>query len=755
MHDPGHLLFRKALRVAIVMPLAYLFAMYVLRIPDGVVFTVFGTFALLAFSDFGGPMTDRAKAYIITGLAGMVAIGLGTVAALNPWVAVAGTFVIGGALTFAGVLRGYVTAATMSVLLPFVIAVTAGPSLDQLPQRLLGFAVATLFATAAALLMWPSHIRSVLRQCVAETMDASANVVRAMWPGADAGPNAIDLPTRQRELTEAHHRMREQYDGRPMRPGGATAQDRALMQCVDELSRLRIMLRWDPDSNNNPLPGDVALAHAAADALTQSAAAIGRGGPPPESAPLDAQREAHRVELEEWAEANIDAGSSQVIRPTLDAGFQLRLTAVISELLARNTRVAVGARAEPTAFTTFGTATPDGERSAWQILRSHMTLKSPWLRNSLRSGLALAMAVAVVEITGVGHGFWVVLGTLTALRVDVLGTGKTALQAILGTVGGFVVGTAIIVVFGENPTALWIMLPIAIFLSSYTPGAISLAVGQGSFTVFVIIFYGIIAGPDITTGETRVLDVGIGLAISLVVSALMWPRGVKAKMDESLTNAVHASSAYLVAAYERLVYGPDSDQAVLAASTKAKAAVAGAYETFDLTIAQGRTQKSVGATWSFVANAAGHITASADLVAYLATIGRVPTACPDSGTLLLACSHEVEASANSAVDTMAGTFTSKDTQDFCNTQAFTPETFTKESVDGLSETFSQLEARVDACLDYWQTKPAALAGMALGPQALALVWSEEWLIHLMWVSAQIRNAAESTHRSNESVDSGR
>ena len=114
MHDPGHLLFRKALRVAIVMPLAYLFAMYVLHIPDGVVFTVFGTFALLAFSDFGGPLKDRAKAYVITGCAGMVAIALGTVAALNPWVAVAGTFVVGGALTFAGVLRGYVTAATMA-----------------------------------------------------------------------------------------------------------------------------------------------------------------------------------------------------------------------------------------------------------------------------------------------------------------------------------------------------------------------------------------------------------------------------------------------------------------------------------------------------------------------------------------------------------------------------------------------------------------------------------------------------------------
>ena len=36
--------------------------------------------------------------------------------------------------------------------------------------------------------------------------------------------------------------------------------------------------------------------------------------------------------------------------------------------------------------------------------------------------------------------------------------------------------------------------------------------------------------------------------------------------------------------------------------------------------------------------------------------------------------------------------------------------------------------------------------MALGQQALALVWAEEWLIHLMWVSTRIRAAADSTHQ---------
>ena len=153
MHDPGHLLFRRALRVAIVLPLAYLLTEYVLKMPYGSTYTVFGTFVLLSFADFGGPTRDRARAYIVTGLAGLVAIILGTFAALNPIAAVVCTFIVGAGLTYSGLLRGYVATATMAILLPFVIAVTAGPGLDQLPQRLAGFVVAIAVSLAAALLM--------------------------------------------------------------------------------------------------------------------------------------------------------------------------------------------------------------------------------------------------------------------------------------------------------------------------------------------------------------------------------------------------------------------------------------------------------------------------------------------------------------------------------------------------------------------------------------------------------------------------
>lgn len=740
VHDPGHLLFRRALRVAIVLPLAYLFTNYVLKMPEGAPYAVFGTFVLLSFADFGGPTPDRARAYLVTGLAGLVAIIIGTVAALNPIAAVASTFIVGAGLTYSGLLRGYVATATMAVLLPFVIAVTAGPGLDQLPQRLVGFVVAVVFSLAAALLLWPSHSRSALRQRVADTIDASANVIRALWPTDGVDAQTVDLATRQRELTEAHHKMREQYDGRLLRPGGATARDRALMQTIDELGRLRIMLRWDPEDDQLNMPGDDDLAACSAKALDASADAIGRGGPAPRSEALDHLRETHRAELEQWTQQQLSSGASGTVRPTLDAGFHLRLTAAMAELIARHTRIAVGAPAETSPFTALGAPPSVEEVTPRRILRNHLTFRSPWFRNSLRAGIALAIAVSIVYLTGVGHGFWVVLGTLTALRLDALGTGKTALQAILGTVSGFIVGSAIVLTLGHYPIALWILLPIACFLSGFTPGAISLAVGQASFTVFVIVFYGILLGPTLDTGVLRVVDVGIGLAISLIVSAMMWPRGVAARVNETLAEAVHASTAYLVAAYDRLVQGPVEQRTVEQAALRADAAVSTAYETFDLAIAQGGANTQYGPLWSFVANAAGHIAASADLVLYLSSVGHITTACPEAGDMLISCSHLVAANANAAVDEFCPNMTTEHAQQFFNDRENESHESLSREVGGLGDAFTRLQNRVDNCLANWESDPAALANDSIGRQALALVWAEEWLVHLMWVSKRIQAA---------------
>jgi uncharacterized membrane protein YccC len=70
------------------------------------------------------------------------------------------------------------------------------------------------------------------------------------------------------------------------------------------------------------------------------------------------------------------------------------------------------------------------------VAARHASLRSVWFRGSARGAVALAAAVAVADISGVQHAFWVVLGTLSVLRTSAASTGSTVMRALAGTVVG-------------------------------------------------------------------------------------------------------------------------------------------------------------------------------------------------------------------------------------------------------------------------------------------------------------------------------
>ena len=181
-----------------------------------------------------------------------------------------------------------------------------------------------------------------------------------------------------------------------------------------------------------------------------------------------------------------------------------------------------------------------------------LTLRSVWFRNSLRGAVALAAAVAVVEVTDVQHGFWVVLGTTSVLRSNALGTGATALRAVVGTAIGFAIGSLVLVVLGSHLSLLWIVLPVAVLMAGVAPAAVSFAAGQAGFTVTVVVLFKIIhpAGPSV--GLLRVEDVAIGVTVSALVGLLFWPRGATAALVRALADAYRASVSWLAAEVEHV-----------------------------------------------------------------------------------------------------------------------------------------------------------------------------------------------------------
>jgi hypothetical protein len=160
--------------------------------------------------------------------------------------------------------------------------------------------------------------------------------------------------------------------------------------------------------------------------------------------------------------------------------------------------------------------------------------------------------VAVVEVTNVSHGFWVVLGTLSVLRSNALGTGATALRAIAGTTVGFVVGAVIMIGVADHQVLLWLLLPLSVFVAGAAPSMVSFAAGQAGFTIVVVILFNIIQPVGWEVGLTRIEDVAIGSAVSIVVGFLFWPRGATAALGRALSASFVTNSGYLEDAVDRL-----------------------------------------------------------------------------------------------------------------------------------------------------------------------------------------------------------
>jgi hypothetical protein len=179
------------------------------------------------------------------------------------------------------------------------------------------------------------------------------------------------------------------------------------------------------------------------------------------------------------------------------------------------------------------------------VAARHASLRSVWFINSLRGALALAAAVTVADLTDVQHGFWVVLGTLSVLRTNAASTGATAFKAITGTVAGFVIGSALLIAIGSATTALWLVLPIAVFVAAYAPGTAPFAAGQAAFTVLIAVLFNILQPVGWKVGAVRVEDVAIGCGVSLLVGVLFWPRGAAAVVGDDLADAFRQGASYL------------------------------------------------------------------------------------------------------------------------------------------------------------------------------------------------------------------
>jgi len=546
--DPEHDAARRAVRAALVLPLAAATGFALGSGSQTPLFAIFGSVALLITVDFPGNRPARALAYGGLGVNGAILITLGTLVAPLPWVAVLTMFVLAVIVTFSGVLSETFAAGQRSTLMLFVLP--ACTPVGPVPERLFGWLIALSLAVPAALFLLPPRHHDDLRR-------HAALVCRTLADRLDGDATDDDVST-------AMGALRANFMGADFRPVGLTAGSRALVRVVDDLQWLADRVT---DTSGELL---AEMRDPVVRVLRESAMVLSTAV---------ADRDSHRANLSEAlaiqrliAQSRYRDDIVEILGEPNDAtaigvGRKLLTRRTISGCVGTTGRVigiAAAADARPVWARVLGRRLPEAgaaERllSESQALTSlpggFLATRAVVVRNSIRTGLGLALAVAVTHVFPVQHGFWVVLGAMSVLRSSALTTGTRVVRAVVGTTIGFLLGVAFIELMGVDPVVLWLALPAVAFGSAYVPEVASFVAGQAMFTMMVLIIFNVISPSGWQVGLLRVEDVVVGALVGAVVSLLLWPRGAAARVSRAVDASIAAGATFLTVAVKRVTRG--------------------------------------------------------------------------------------------------------------------------------------------------------------------------------------------------------
>jgi uncharacterized membrane protein YccC len=517
-------------------------------------FAAFGGFASLIFAAFGGTRRDKLTAHLMLALVGSVALIIGTAVSGITWLAVVVTIPVACGIFFAGVAGPNAASGVTAALLPYVLPVATPGSVSTIPDRLAGWWLAAVVSTVVVLAIPAPSPGDRLRTAAARSARTLAAHLEASVRGTST---AADLAA----CREAKNQLMTVFASTPYRPVGLATADQAMSSLVQTLEWCTALIADATEGHpqlDRAAPADRDLLLLAARVLGQTGDLLtGDRSGPPDAAGLERQREASAAYHQSRVTGDYDSDEviarhafhAQVITLAIRnvlADAQIATRQADPETIAARRRGWYGAQPEGT----MAERRVASIHGAIGVLVRHASFRSVWFLNSLRGSLALAVAVLVADVSGVQHGFWVVLGTLSVLRTNAASTESTALRALGGTVVGFVAGALLLLGIGTSTPALWTALPIALAVAAYAPGTLPFAFGQAAFTVVVVVLFNLLQPAGWKVGLLRIEDVAIGCLVSLVVGVLFWPRGASGIVGDDLADAFRRGADYLTQAVD-------------------------------------------------------------------------------------------------------------------------------------------------------------------------------------------------------------
>ncbi|MBV9672626.1 MAG: FUSC family protein [Verrucomicrobia bacterium] len=162
------------------------------------------------------------------------------------------------------------------------------------------------------------------------------------------------------------------------------------------------------------------------------------------------------------------------------------------------------------------------------------------VRNGIKFGFAGTLALYWTQVLRLPHANWAILTVLVMMSAQFVGS--AAIKAFLrsvGTISGAAIGVWLVGDYASTPAVLLPVLFIVIAFSSYKFGQypasqVPYAYFLLGMTTLVVVTYGVTEPADAwQIGLDRTLEILVGVAASLLVNVILWPRYAREEFVET------------------------------------------------------------------------------------------------------------------------------------------------------------------------------------------------------------------------------
>lgn len=514
---------RSALRFAITLAITDVALVVLFGSTTAAVLGSFAVIAQLYFMDFDGDARQRAVGHTAAGLAGIVAVMLGTLAARPLWLAIIITLVVSGLLAYGRVLRGYVARASIGLQAAFFLPLMAAPALSELPSLVAAWALGSVLSILSALVLLPHRSPGLVRAGLGAWLRAAGQLTFAV----EGQRSSTDVAQAKQDLIKARDQLLAIFTNSVIRPGVLDRRQWALSEMVDRAFSSMPLVDIIAAS---PRVKHSALADCTARAFEQAAVLVTNGKV---DQPL--------VDLARVRKQDLH-GLIPIPKSALQPYYVVRLLSIgaMTQLwLAATTRGLIA-------------PTPDvgqlPSQTARSLLLANANWRSVWFQNALRTAIGAAVCVGLVRELDLQHGLWVVLAALTCIQgtFSAPATARTMLLVVLGSVAGVCFAAAL----AATRPAEWLLplLLLALALAAKWKQGSGSFLSQFLYTPMALVNLTLLSWPP-QRGvlEIRVEDICLGCLVAALLTVAVFPLGVRPLLTQLQSVAQRTSSEYLSA----------------------------------------------------------------------------------------------------------------------------------------------------------------------------------------------------------------